>query len=48
MPNYYFKATGGYYFSGLYTAILPMIPGVYAIYRIIKASKEEKTSLRTI
>ena len=42
MPNYYFKTTGGYYFSGLYTAILPMIPGVYAVYRIIKASKEER------
>jgi len=42
MPNYYFKVTGGYYFSGLYTAILPMIPGVYAIYRIIKASKKER------
>lgn len=36
MPNYYFKTTGRYYFSGMYTAILPMIPGIYAIYRLIK------------
>jgi len=42
MPNYYFKVTGIYYFSGMYTAILPMIPGIYAIYRVIKASKAEQ------
>ncbi len=42
MPNYYFKTTGTYYFSGMYTAILPMIPGIYAIYRVIKASKVEQ------
>lgn len=35
MPNYYFRTTGRYYFSGMYTAILPMIPGIYAIYRVI-------------
>jgi hypothetical protein len=39
MPNYYFKATGQYYFSGMYTAILPMIPGIYAIYRLTKEHK---------
>jgi len=42
MPNYYFKTTGTYYFPGMYTAILPMIPGIYAIYRVIKASKAEQ------
>jgi hypothetical protein len=36
MPNYYVKATGTYYFSGMYTAVLPMIPGIYAIYRLTK------------
>ncbi|MBT1703742.1 hypothetical protein [Chryseosolibacter indicus] len=35
-PNYYFKTTGRYYFSGLYTAVLPMIPGIYAIYRVLQ------------
>ena len=41
MPNYYFKATGKYYFSGMYTAILPMIPGIYAIYRLTKEHKRQ-------
>ena len=39
MPNYYFGTTGRYYFAGMYTAVLPMIPGVYAVYRVVKASK---------
>ena len=34
MPNYWIGATGQYYFPGLYTAVLPMIPGIYAIYRL--------------
>ena len=36
MPNYYYKTTGAYYFSGMWTAILPMIPGSYAIYKLTK------------
>ena len=36
MPNYYLKTTGVYYFPGLYTAILPMIPGIWGIRRMIK------------
>ncbi|AMP99071.1 Putative membrane protein [Pedobacter cryoconitis] len=36
MPNYYVKTTGHYYFAGMYTAILPMIPGIYAIYRLTR------------
>lgn len=36
MPNYYYKTTGHYYFAGMWTAILPMIPGMYAIYRLTK------------
>lgn len=39
MPNYYYKTTGRYYFSGMWTAILPMIPGIYAIYRLVKESR---------
>jgi hypothetical protein len=34
MPNYWISATGRYYFPGLYTAALPMIPGIYAIIRL--------------
>jgi hypothetical protein len=36
MPNYWFKVTGTYYFSGMYTAVLPMIPGIWAIVRTIR------------
>ena len=39
MPNYWLETTGRYYFSGMYTAILPMIPGIWAIVRTIKASR---------
>jgi hypothetical protein len=39
MPNYWVRTTGVYYFPGMYTAILPMIPGIYAIVRVIRASR---------
>jgi hypothetical protein len=39
MPNYWLNTTGTYYFPGMYTAILPMIPGIYAIARVIRASR---------
>ena len=39
MPNYYFRATGRYYFPGLYTAVLPMIPGIYGIVRCLRAAR---------
>lgn len=38
MRNYWIHTTGRYYFPGLYTAILPMIPGIVAIRRVIRAS----------
>jgi hypothetical protein len=41
MRNYWVKTTGVYYFPGMYTAILPMIPGIYAIRRVLKASRQE-------
>jgi len=31
MENHWMRATGRYYFPGLYTAVLPMIPGITAI-----------------
>src|SRR3989449_9092076 len=40
MHNYWVKTTGVYYFPGMYTAILPMIPGIYTIRRVIMASKK--------
>lgn len=44
MPNYWFGATGEYYFPGLYTAVLPMIPGVWAIVRILKATRRSASA----
>ena len=42
MPNYYFKTSGEFYFSGMLTAVLPMIPGLYAIYRLVKEHRKMK------
>jgi hypothetical protein len=39
MPNYWIATSGRYYFSGMYTAILPMIPGAWAIIRLLRASR---------
>ena len=39
MPNYWREATGHYYFSGMYTAALPMIPGMWGIVRIVRAAR---------
>jgi hypothetical protein len=39
MRNYYVRTTGVYYFPGLYTAVLPMIPGIWAIRRLLRASR---------
>jgi hypothetical protein len=38
MGNFWVKTTGVYYFPGMYTAILPMIPGIYAITSVIRAA----------
>jgi hypothetical protein len=45
MPNYYFKTTGQYYFSGMWTAVLPMIAGIYSIYRLTKEHRKNNSSL---
>lgn len=39
MPNYWVGATGDYYYAGMYTALLPMIPGIYGIVRALRASR---------
>jgi hypothetical protein len=41
MPNYYIGTTGRYYFAGMYTAVLPMIPGIWAIVRIVRQRPAE-------
>jgi hypothetical protein len=37
MENHHVAVTGTYYFPGLYTAIIPMIPGIYAVYWLFKS-----------
>jgi len=44
MPNYYYKTTGHYYFPGMWTAVLPMIPGIYSIYRLVKEQRRQSIS----
>ncbi len=34
MPNHFVGTTGAYYFPGMFTVALPLIPAVYALYRI--------------
>jgi hypothetical protein len=34
MPNYCFGATGRYYFPGMYTVVLPIVPAFYALFRM--------------
>src|SRR3954469_21013330 len=44
MANHHLAVTGRYYFPGLYTAILPMIPGIYAVWWVFRnrnASRQE-------
>lgn len=47
MPNYYYKTTGKFYFSGMWTAVLPMIPGIYAIYRLTRKPRLPKNNPET-
>lgn len=39
MRNYFLGTTGRYYFPGLYTAVLPMIPGIFGIWTAIRNRK---------
>ena len=44
MRNYWVHTTGRYYFPGLYTAILPMVPGIWAIRRLLRAHRQTMQS----
>jgi hypothetical protein len=41
LPNFWVHVTGRYYFPGMYTAILPMIPGVYGLFNVVRAARSE-------
>jgi hypothetical protein len=47
MQNFWFLATGRYYFPGLYTAVLPMIPGIYGIRTVLRADQARRGKRRT-
>jgi hypothetical protein len=36
MENHHFALTGRYYFPGLYTAVLPMIPGICSVWWLFR------------
>jgi hypothetical protein len=38
LSNFWFRVTGHYSFPGMYTAILPMIPGIYGIRKLLIAA----------
>lgn len=46
MPNYWIQTTGEYYFSGMYTAALPMLPGIWAIVRTIRSGSKSRAAER--
>lgn len=37
MPNHFVDVTGNYYFPGMFTVALPVIPAAYALYRIMRS-----------
>ena len=37
MENHHFALTGRYYFPGLYTAVLPMIPGICSVWWLFRS-----------
>ncbi|WP_018626307.1 hypothetical protein [Niabella aurantiaca] len=39
MPNYYFPTTGHYYFPGMYTWLLTLVPAIYCVYIIQREHK---------
>jgi len=39
LPNFWVHVTGRYYFPGMYTAILPMIPGIYGIRKLLAGAR---------
>lgn len=37
MPNHYWRTTGSYYFPGMYTVALAILPALYTLYRVWQA-----------
>lgn len=47
MKNYFIGTTHRYYFPGLYTAVLPMIPGIWGIRSALRAAKGSRGPAET-
>jgi len=39
MENHFIGTTGRYYFPGMYTAVIPMIPGIYSVWWLFRNRK---------
>jgi hypothetical protein len=48
LPNFWVHVTGRYYFPGMYTAILPMIPGIYGIRKLLTATRQSSKPRNSI
>jgi hypothetical protein len=46
MENHHIAVAGKYYFPGMYTAVLPMIPGIYSVWWLFKNRHETVDQLR--
>lgn len=42
MPNYYYPVTAHYYFPGMFTWVLTLVPAVYFIYKIQQANRHKE------
>src|SRR6266852_5353041 len=48
LPNFWLHVTGRYYFPGMYTAVLPMVPGIYGIRQLLIAARQSRRSAEQI
>jgi len=48
LPNFWVHVTGRYYFPGMYTAVLPMVPGIYGIRQLLIAARQSRRSAEQI
>ena len=44
MPSYYAAVTGTYYFPGMYTVVLPVLPAVVFIWIVLRGASAEVAS----
>lgn len=42
MPNYFIGATGAFYFPGIYSVILPVVPAIISLRVVWKFSVESR------